>query len=165
MALSRSVALGIRCAAFSLLTLAAASGQAQARFTVSADGQDVLDSTTNLTWRRCAEGQHWDGKACTGKLAKFTYGSAKQAAASAGGGKGWRVPTRDELVGLVDKNAKKKPKIDVQAFPNTPSAMFWASRPGSDDNLNAWLVNFGNGKVIGNAGQAKFPLRLVHAGS
>ena len=34
-------------------------------------------------------------------------------------------------------------------------------RPGSDDDLNAWLVNFANGKVSGNTGQRKFPLRLV----
>ena len=34
-------------------------------------------------------------------------------------------------------------------------------RPGSDDDLSAWLVNFANGKVTGNAGQRRFYLRLV----
>jgi hypothetical protein len=165
MALSRLVTLGPRLAAFSLLALVAAASHGQGRFTASADGQEVTDTTTHLTWRRCAEGMLWDGKACTGKPAKFSYAAAKQAASGTAksAARAWRIPSRDELVGLVDMTAKKKPRIDAQAFPQTPSAPFWASRPGSDDDLNAWLVNFANGKVRGNSGQVKFPLRLVRA--
>ncbi len=166
MALPHSVTLGMRLAAATLLVFAAASSRAEGRFTVSADGQEITDSTTRLVWRRCAEGMRWDGKACSGKLAKYSYAAAKQAAASGAkrDGKAWRIPVRDELVALLDM-AKKKPRIDTQAFPQTPSAPFWAARPGSDDDLNAWLVNFGNGKVHANLGQAKFPLRLVRAAS
>ncbi len=155
--------LASRLAVVSLLGLAAAASHGQGRFTVSADGQEVTDATTHLTWRRCAEGMKWDGKTCAGKVTKFSYAAAKQA--STGSDSGWRIPTKDELVTLVDMGTKKKPRIDTTAFPKTPSAPFWASRPGSDDNLNAWLVNFSSGKVHGNAGQAKFPLRLVRSGS
>ena len=165
MTLSRAAAFGPRIAALSLLALAAFAGHAQGRFAISADGQEVTDSTTRLTWRRCAEGMRWDGKACSGKLVKYTYAAAKKAAATAkDGAKAWRIPAREELVALVDM-AKKKPRIDTQAFPQTPSAPFWATRAGSDDDLNAWLVNFANGKVRGNLGQAKFPLRLVRPAS
>jgi hypothetical protein len=162
MTLIRLATFGSRLAAFSLLALAAASSQAQGRFTTSADGQEVTDTSAKLTWRRCAEGLTWDGKTCKGKLAKFKYGDAKAAAKSVG--KGWRIPSREELVGLVDMT-KKKPRIDPLAFPATPSAPFWATKAGSDDNLNAWLVSFANGKVRANLGEAKFPLRLVRAGS
>jgi len=148
----------------SLLAFAAASSFAQDRFKVSGDGQEVLDTSTRLTWRRCPEGMQWVGQTCNGKVAKFSFAAAKKAMASAGTG-GWRIPTRDELVGIVDKAAKKKPRIDAVAFPKTPSTLFWATREGSADDLNAWLVSFANGKVIGNSGQAKFPLRLVRAGS
>ena len=161
MTLFRLATFGSRLAAFSLLALAAASSQAQGRFTTSADGQEVTDTTAKLTWRRCAEGLKWDGKTCKGKLAKFSYAGAKAAAASA---KGWRIPSKEELVGLVDM-AKKKPRIDPLAFPATPAAPFWATKQGSTDDLNAWLVSFANGKVRGNLGEAKFPLRLVRAGS
>jgi hypothetical protein len=149
--------------AFLLLAASVTTSQAQGRFQVSADGQEVLDASTQLTWRRCPEGQQWTGKACAGKLLRFDYAGAKKRARSAAksDGKAWHVPTREHLVGLVDKKAPRKPKIDVAAFPTTPSAPFWASRPGTDDDLNAWLVNFGNGKVTGNVGQAKFALRLV----
>ena len=140
----------------------AATARAGDRYTVSADGQEVRDITTQLTWRRCAEGQRFDGKACAGKPVRYSFRGAKKAAGAAGSG--WRVPTREELLGLVDKKAKK-PKIDVQAFPKTPNLPFWASRQGSDDDLGAWLVSFANGKVTGNVGQAKFPLRLVKSGA
>ena len=164
MALIHRAALGSRIAACTLVALFAVAGQAQGRFAISSDGQEVTDSTTHLTWRRCAEGMRWDGKTCSGKLAKFTYAGAKQAAQAANGaGSAWRIPSREELVGLVNKTTKKKPKIDGNAFPKMPSSPFWATREGSDDNLNAWLVNLGSGKVRANLGQAKFPLRLVRA--
>jgi hypothetical protein len=167
MTLSRAAMLGPRLAALALFALAAGAAHAQARFAISADGQEVTDSTTRLTWRRCAEGQRWDGKACSGKVMKFSYAAAKQDAAGAAkrDGKAWRVPARDELIALVDMDQKKKPRIDPKAFPQTPSLPFWAARAGSDDDLNAWLVNFASGKVRGNVGQAKFPLRLVRAAS
>jgi hypothetical protein len=166
MALSPGAALGSRIAAASLLALFAAASGAQTRFAVSADGQEVADSTTRLTWRRCVEGMRWDGKTCGGKAATYKYAGAKQAAeTAASGGKAWRIPSREELVALVDKTSKKKPLIDAKAFPNTPKAAFWALREGSDDDLNAWLVSFSTGRVSGNAGQKKFPLRLVRSGS
>ena len=160
MTLIRLAAFGSRLAALSLLALAATSSQAQDRFTTSADGQEVTDATTKLVWRRCAEGLKWNGKTCAGKLLKVKYAGAKSAAASAGNG--WRLPTREELVTLVDM-AKKKPKTDSAAFPATPSLPFWATKHGSTDDLNAWLVSFANGKVRGNLGEAKFPLRLVRS--
>ena len=161
MTLFRLATLGSRLAALALLALAAASSQAQGRFTTSADGQEVTDTSTKLTWRRCAEGLKWDGKTCAGKLLKVKYGAAK--AAAAGVGKGWRIPSREELVGLVDMT--KKPRIDPMAFPATPSLPFWAAKQDSTDDLNAWLVSFANGKVRANLGEAKFPLRLVRAAS
>ncbi len=162
MTLFRLSASGSRLVVLSLLALAAASSQAQSRFTMSADGQEVTDTSTKLTWRRCVEGLAWDGKTCKGKLAKFKFRAAK--ATAAGVGKGWRIPSREELVGLVDM-AKKKPRIDPMAFPATPSMPFWATKQGSTDDLNAWLVSFANGKVRANLGEAKFPLRLVRSGS
>ena len=151
-----------------LLLLAAtghASVMAQSRYTVSADGQEVQDTQANLTWRRCTEGMNWDGKTCAGKASKFSYRAAqKHATASAGKSpQTWRLPTKTELLSLVDKSQKKKPLIDASAFPSTPNAMFWASRPEANDNLNAWIINFGNGRVYGNTGSKAPYVRLVRA--
>lgn len=160
MALSFPVARLRTPALVGLLAIAAGSSFAQERFKVSGDGQEVFDSSSRLTWRRCAEGMRWSGQVCAGKALKFSYAGAKKKTAGA-----WRLPNREELVGIVEKNAKKKPRIDTAAFPQTPALPFWATRPGSDDNLNAWLVSFSSGKVKANLGQAKFPLRLVRTGN
>ena len=155
--MKRSIAAAL-AALVTVVLGTAESVQAQGRFTVSADGQQVTDTSTRLVWRRCAEGMRFDGKACAGKATRYSYAGARKA-----GSAGWRVPTREELVGILDKGAKKKPRIDVEAFPQTPPMPFWAARPGSDDNLNAWLVSFSNAQVRANLGQRKFPLRLVRA--
>lgn len=162
MTLSRAAESGPRLLALALLALATVAGHAQSRFAASADGQEVTDSTTRLVWRRCGEGMNWDGKTCSGKLVKLDYPGARKAAEAAkSSGKTWRIPTREELVTLYDVKAKKTPKVDGTMFPNATNGPFWAIRAGTDDNLNAWLVNFRNGRVSGNAGQKKFPLRLV----
>jgi len=152
----------VQLATLFLFGFATAASQAQTRYTVSADGQEVLDTQTNLVWRRCAEGTQWDGKACKGKPTKFKFAASKVAAEKVAKAtdKAWRVPTKDELGGLVVKS-KKKPRIDATAFPNTPAALFLSSRPGYEDGLNAWLVHFGNGRAYGYTGQGKFHLRLV----
>ena len=139
----RAAAIGSRCAAFALFALVTAAVHAQDRFVISSDGQEVTDSTTKLVWRRCGEGQSWDGKTCSGKP--------------------WRIPSREELVSLYDAKVKRAPHIDGSVFPKATNGPFWAIRAGTDDDLNAWLVNFRNGRVSGYAGQTTFPLRLVRA--
>ena len=167
MNLSRAAAIGPRIAAFALIAITACAAHAEGRFAISADGHEVTDSVSHLVWRRCAEGVLWDGKACSGRPGTFSYGAAKKAAVAIAQreGKAWRIPAREELVALVDMTKKKKPRIDSQAFPQTPAKLFWATRAGSEDDLNAWLVSFANGKVRANNGQSKFPLRLVRAGA
>ena len=160
----RAAAIGSRCAAFALFAFVTAAVHAEDRFVISSDGQEVTDSTTKLVWRRCGEGQSWDGKTCTGKLAKFSFAGAKQASdTAAASGKAWRIPAREELVTLYDAKVKRAPHIDGSVFPKATNGPFWAIRAGTDDNLNAWLVNFRNGRVSGYAGQTTFPLRLVRS--
>ena len=82
------------CAVLSALALGAATGAlAQDRYKVSADGQEVQDSKTKLTWRRCAEGMSWNSKSCAGKATKFSYVNA-QKYASAQASAGWRLLNR-----------------------------------------------------------------------
>jgi hypothetical protein len=142
-------------AAAALALAAALPAQAQSRFTVSADGQNVTDSSTKLVWKRCVEGMNWDGKTCAGKPAKL-----KLDAARAAGKDGWRLPNKDELAGLMDAKGKKK-VFDKAAFPGAPARLYWATRPESTDNLNQWLVDMGNGKAFGNTSARGNYVRLV----
>ena len=136
------------------------AAQAESRFVISANGQEVTDTQTKLVWQRCTVGQPWDGKTCLGTATKVTLASAKEIGAATASG--WRLPTKDELTGIVDKT-KKKPAIDGAAFPGTPSTIFWSSRPDSTDNLAAWLVDFKTGRVIGYTHNAKYAVRLVRS--
>ena len=146
-----------------LFASVAAHAETAPRFVVSADGQEVLDTSTQLTWRRCAEGTTWNGKICKGKVARFTLATARKYVSDLGQKSPdhpWRIPGKEDLESLVIKG-KKAPLIDLASFPNTKSTTFGALRPGFDDNLNCWVVNFRTGHVLGYTGQAKFALRLV----
>jgi hypothetical protein len=60
-------------------------------------------------------------------------------------GSGWRLPTKDELVSIVDTTVTSGPEINQTAFPNTPYEIFWTSTPCAGSSGNAWFVGFGLG--------------------
>jgi hypothetical protein len=129
-----------------------------ARYALSADGQEVTDSQTKLVWQRCPLGSKWDGKTCAGKPFKFNLVQAKKANDPSNAG--WRMPTKDEFVVLTDRS-KTKPKMNNLVFPVVPKGLYWTLRPETEDNLNAWVVDFRNGKVYGNTRNARHFVRLV----
>jgi hypothetical protein len=61
---------------------------------------------------------------------------------------GWRLPTKDELLSLV--NAAFVPTIDTNWFPNTQAANYWSSSPDSGYAYASWYVNFYNGGAFKN---------------
>jgi hypothetical protein len=135
------------------------SAMAQDRFKLSIDGQEVTDTKTNLIWRRCLEGQTFDGKTCKGKPTKFSLANARKYAT--GAGSNWRIPDKKEVVDTLELPKTKKPLLDPVAFPGAKSGLVWALRPEMADNLNAWIVDVGTGKAYGNPGVKKPYLRLV----
>jgi hypothetical protein len=120
------------------------AAMAASPFTVSADGKEVTDARSGLTWRRCAEGMTATGKGCTGTpLAVDHDGAIKRAAAQAKStGVAWRLPNTNELRGLADES-RFKLAIDTDAFPGTPPEHFWTSERINNDY--AYAVNFYNG--------------------
>lgn len=155
---SISVARVIFSVALAFASLSAA--HAEGRFVISANGQEVTDTQTKLVWQRCSVGQSWDGKTCLGTATMVTITNAKEIGAAMT--PAWRVPTKEELTGIVDLS-QKKPAIDKITFPGTPSTIFWSTRPEANDNLAAWLVDFKTGKVLGHTHKAKYAVRLVRA--
>jgi hypothetical protein len=117
----------------------------------------VLDIQTGLQWMRCALGQTWTGATCDGAAKKYNWYAAHSAVKELntnGGYAGqcdWRLPSIDELKMLIVEN--QKPTIDQQAFPNTPSSLFWSGSPDAYNSDIAWVVNFYYGNA-GNAGNA-----------
>ena len=84
----------------------------------------------------------------------YTWQEAKDYAASLGDG--WRLPTIQELLTLVDYT-KHNPACSV--FPDCPSEWFWSSSAFSGVSSLAWVVYFyygytGNG-VVGGYGRVR----------
>jgi len=94
----------------------------------------VTDNVTGLMWQR------------TLSIASVVWSEASSYCEdlSLAGHSDWRLPTRIELVSLIDVT-RSNPSIDPVAFPNTPSALFWTSSPMAGDPGLAWSVYFGYG--------------------
>jgi len=63
----------------------------------------------------------------------------------------WRLPTRAELVGLID-DTRRNPAIDINLFPRVLPRWHWTSTPWIDPDgkasaSDAWYVDFGLGGV------------------
>jgi hypothetical protein len=124
------------------------------------NGGEIYDKSKDLTWQRCSIGQSWkEGKGCEGTINSFTF----QEAQKQGAGK-WRVPTKDELVSLVDKTSTSFPAIDAETFPNMNEDItgYWTS--SSNEAERAWDVRFTSGNVVNDVSSRRFGVRLVRNG-
>ncbi|RTL45043.1 MAG: DUF1566 domain-containing protein [Burkholderiales bacterium] len=95
--------------------------------TVSADGQELLDTVSGQAWSRCVEGMRWDGRACQGEAALFTLAEAlaMARARSETSGKGWRVPRVPELKLLGERLARAAQGPALA--PAAPAGWYWTS--------------------------------------
>lgn len=71
----------------------------------------------------------------------------------------WRLPTRDELLTLVDASMSPL-KIEEAWFPNSYRA-YWSSSPTVVYDYGTWGVNFSYGSVFDNPRSGAFAVRLV----
>jgi hypothetical protein len=108
-----------------------------ASYTDLGDGT-VRDNVTCLNWQR--------------DVPAGTYAWSEAGEYCAGlslAGSGWRLPTRIELVSLVDfTKGDPLPTIDTTAFPDTPAEVFWSSSLAADTSSGttyAWYVYFFSG--------------------
>ncbi|MHC6216791.1 Lcl C-terminal domain-containing protein [Stenotrophomonas acidaminiphila] len=93
--------------------------------------ETVLDTSTGLEWQAIPFAD------------SMKHADAVQACAELrlGGHDDWRLPTRAELLTLVD-DTRYSPAIDTDAFPNTPNTWFWTSTAYAGDKDCAWFVGF-----------------------
>jgi hypothetical protein len=115
-------------------------------YTDNGDGT-VKDNVTGLVWQ----------KAVDMTAQKLSWDDAKSyCAALTLAGRTWRLPTRIELLSLVDFT-RVGPAIDTKTFPNVPGGAYhWTSSPWvvsqiSTKPQDSWIVNFYEG-LTSNAG-------------
>lgn len=131
------------------------------RYVVSADGQEVRDRSTSLTWRRCNEGQVLHLGLCLGAPLALDWHAALAHAQSAGGG--WRMPNFKEMLSIVDTRLTGV-VFDSLAFPGAPAEVaYWTSTihmfPSSAANSPIVVTDYGESGLAGH--ELTFGLRLV----
>ncbi len=132
----------------------------------------VLHKPTGLVWKRCAEGQSWDGSTCTGTAAGYTWQQAFERvdavnAAAAGtqnlGATDWRLPNVNELKSIAEL-ACRNPAINLTQFPAVSGWGFWSGSPNAGYPVSAWLVDFYDGNVSWDYRDFALAVRLVRGG-
>ncbi len=104
-------------------------------YDAGADAGTALDLMTGLTWTRQT-------------YQESTYTTAADQCATLG--TGWHVPTRIQLVSLIDfTQPLGNPTIDPVTFPATPASPFWSSSQVPVDAATPlyWVVDFSTGLV------------------
>jgi len=96
-------------------------------YAANADGT-IADKVTGLTWEATVDGKD--------------YMQDEAVAHCTAKGEGWRLPTRLELVSLVDYSiASPGPTINA-LFKDTPPTTFWTSSGYYGDKGDYWYVGF-----------------------
>jgi hypothetical protein len=117
-----------------------------------ATAEVVRDRVTGLEWQRRLPNQF------------FTYQEAGRHCAELrlAGHSDWRLPSRIELVSLLD-TTRIQPSIDTQSFPDTPNDWFWTSSPAAGEPNAAWYVYFYFGYPKTDDKSSKFSVRCVRS--
>ena len=127
-----------------------------ARFIVN--GGEVYDSKTDLTWQRCSVGQTWSQDMCAGTVESMTWDKAVKQKKGA-----WRLPTRDELLTLVEMPCGIS-KANRTIFPNMSdlASMYWSAT--AEEKGLAWLVGVSNAGTFNGYRNSANAVRLVRSG-
>lgn len=141
-----------------------------ANFTDNGDGT-VTDKTTGLMWKRCSQGQDWDGvqETCiNGNPHKYTWAAALAAADTDNfaGHTDWRLPNVKELESIVEWRCYY-PAINTAPFPLTghelylTASLYWSSTPYRLNATRALGVNFYSGGITSGYKPGADLVRLV----
>jgi hypothetical protein len=153
--------LAVCIAAAALLALGTAANAACAKGRFALQGPFAVDRQAGLVWQRCSVGSEWKGGKCEGMQQAMSLSEAK---ASIANDKDWRLPTADELAGLIDQGCGT-PSIDTRVFPNLVddgegAIPYWSSSPAGVGRLMTF-VDFANARVDWHSPGFALFVRLV----
>lgn len=129
---------------FSLAVLAIATGAIvgradapKGRYDTATQERAVIDTHTGLVWERDGDASADSPAAAARRCGALELGPLDS---------GWRLPTRAELLSIVDASTFN-PAIDDSAFTRTKSDWYWSSTTPADRDDTAWIVNFADGSA------------------
>ena len=125
------------------------TGQANSQSYTLTDEVATSDAT-ELGWQRHVPAQ------------TFSWPEARQycACLSLEGHDDWQLPSRMELVSLVDYT-RQNPSLDASAFPDTPFEWFWSASPLAGDPDAHWYVAFFDGDTHASVAERDYRVRCV----
>jgi len=134
-------------------------------YQINTDGTTV-HLPTGLMWKRCSEGQKWNGTTCSGYENVYTWEQSLALKTDFAGYSDWRAPTMSELLSLVVYEGDRP--INKQVFPNTPTTQTWSTEAVNYPNFSsssARAVDFGwsYGSTYELNKSNTYPVRLVRA--
>lgn len=97
----------------------------------TADEPVVSDDVTGLAWQQAISAERFDFDAAPEHCSSSHYAGFSD----------WRLPTRIELVSLLDLS-RTNPALLSSAFPSAPSDWYWTSTPDAADPTRGWYVYF-----------------------
>lgn len=132
------------------------------------DDGTVTHKDTGLTWMRCAVGQSWDGKGCTGQQRMYTWAEAAAEVERLNqqgyaGHNDWRYPLIPELASIAERKCSF-PRVNETVFPDTPQVLFWSGMERRGIPEEAYALDFGGGEANPYAKTEKGALRPVRGG-
>jgi hypothetical protein len=100
-------------------------------YTDNGDGT-VTDNVTGLMWQQVVS------------TTTYTWSQAVAFCPTLklAGHSDWRLPSRIELVSIVDFGVTSGASINATYFPSTPGSWFWSSSPLAGSSYRAWFVFF-----------------------
>ena len=142
------------------------------RFIIDYEKETVLDTKTELMWKRCLEGSQ-SGADC-GHVSnplnlplprqKVVWKRANEFALSSrhAGYDDWRLPTANELEDIVERTCSD-PAINLMVFPGTPRADVWTSSLSASKSflVTYWYVGFKTGTMNVESRDVRNTVRLV----
>jgi hypothetical protein len=124
----------------------------------------VTDKNTGLTWQKEDDHQKYNWYQASGTYDP-THNQSMQnvcAVLNLGGMTDWRLPTKKELMSIVDFSVPYPgPTIRSAYFPDTVAFRYWTSSSFAGNPELAWLVSFDDGRVGYNNKNDQLHVRCV----
>jgi hypothetical protein len=132
------------------VTLPVVADAPQGRYVMFPMDGVVGDTLTTLAWQEPLDAN------------MYTWANAMSYCVSLSRwGGGWRLPTRAELLTLVDPT-KRSPAIDTNAFfASTAVNDFWSASPYVAESDTAWVISFSGGATYGDGVTHMHSVRCV----
>jgi hypothetical protein len=121
------------------------------------NNEAVLDRETGLVWE----------KSPSTLPSNWPDASLHCMDLNSGGRTGWRLPTIQELMSLVDRSVSPGPTLPSgHPFTNVQSTDYWSATTNASIAAEAWVVLFSIGRVddFGKFGGFNFPAWCVRGG-